>query len=97
MSDETSQLVDENSKKTREAAEESKALNTLTDHVRENSSWFSLGPCTGLCTCCRQVSHIEKQTRMQVEEKELDTAKVSKAMTEINASQKAAREAQRQR
>lgn len=32
-----------------------------------------------------------------VEEKELDTAKVSKAMTEINASQKAAREAQRQR
>ena len=34
---------------------------------------------------------------MQVEEKELDTAKVSKAMTEINASQKAAREAQRQR
>ncbi len=33
----------------------------------------------------------------QVEEKELDTAKVSKAMTEINASQKAAREAQRQR
>ena len=35
--------------------------------------------------------------RVQVEEKELDTAKVSKAMTEINASQKAAREAQRQR
>jgi hypothetical protein len=33
----------------------------------------------------------------QVEEKELDTAKVSKAMTEINASQTAAREAQRQR
>lgn len=36
-------------------------------------------------------------TRLQVEEKELDTAKVSKAMTEINASQKAAKEAQRQR
>ncbi len=35
MSDETSQPVDENTKKTREAAEESKALNTLTDHVRE--------------------------------------------------------------
>ena len=33
----------------------------------------------------------------QVEERELDTSKVSKAMSEINSSQKAAQEAKRQR
>lgn len=35
MSDETSQTADDTSTKTREAAEESKAMNTLTDHVRD--------------------------------------------------------------
>ena len=42
MSDETSQPVDDTSKKTREAAEESKALNTLTDHVWDQSLHSSI-------------------------------------------------------
>lgn len=96
MSDETSQPVDENSKKTREAAEESKALNTLTDHV--NTPHLNrLDHALTFAHAVIQSLVLQKQTRMQVEEKELDTAKVSKAMTEINASQIAAREAQRQR
>ena len=44
MSDETSQPVEDTTKKTREAAEESKALNTLTDHVRDH--FLGTSPCS---------------------------------------------------
>ena len=68
-------------------------MNTLTDHVRKQSLQLLHGSSPGGIDARKQLWNMS----LQVEEKELDTAKVSKAMTEINASQKAAREAQRQR
>lgn len=89
MSDDQSLPADDsNSQKTREAAEESKALDKLTDNVSApHKDWLPARRHHGLIPFCH----------LQVEERELDTSKVSLAMSEINSSQKAAQEAKRQR
>ena len=101
----TEETVDGDEKvKTREAAEQANALDKLTDRVRELGTFGSGGSagctvsirtkryCSQAGPSANSAGHID-----QVEEKELDQAKVQRAMAEIAASEQAEREAQKLR
>ena len=92
-------LEQEGKKKGREEAEQSKALDTLTDHVRHLQVLLPPHACfvfhisyngtyiTYLALCL---------SAWQVEEKELDSSKAQQAMASLSAAQ-AKQEAQRSR
>lgn len=92
-------LEQEGKKKGREEAEQSKALDTLTDHVRHLQ--MLLPPRSSSAFHTRQGGSYSIYWAVhlcvwQVEEKELDSSKAQQAMASLSAAQ-AKQEAQRSR